>query len=111
MLSTNIATRYKAVMASNDDELQRKAREHGLEFINLDDTVISPSVVELLPESVARENAVLPLDEEDGILRVVMSDPQDYDTREKLVFILNRRIEIALAPRSKILEAIERYYG
>src|SRR5262245_31245018 len=98
-------------MASDDDELRRKAREHGLDFVNLDEAVISPSVVELLPESVARENAVLPLVEVDGALRIVMSDPQDYDTCEKLVFILNRRIEIALAPRSKILEAIDRYYG
>jgi len=97
--------------ASDEDELRRKAREHGLEFVNLDETVISPSIVELLPESVARENAVLPLGEEDGALRVVMSDPLDYDTREKLVFILNRKIEIAVAPRPKILESIERYYG
>ena len=97
--------------ASDEDMLRRKAREHGLEFVDLDETVISPSTVELLPESVARENAVLPLDEEDGALCVVMSGPQDYDTREKLVFILNRKIEIAIAPRSKILEAIERYYG
>ena len=35
----------------------------------------------------------------------------DYDTFDKLRFILNRQIEIALAPREAILEAINRYYG
>ena len=35
----------------------------------------------------------------------------DVETIEKLRFILNRQIQIALAPRSSILEAINRYYG
>ena len=35
----------------------------------------------------------------------------DYDTFDKLRFILNRQIEIALAPREAILDAINRHYG
>jgi len=97
--------------ATGDDVMRAMAQEHGLDFVNLNEVVIPPSVVELLPESVARENAVLPLAEDDGTLRVIMSDPTDYDTREKLVFILNRKIEIALAPREMILEAINKHYG
>src|SRR5215467_9492607 len=97
--------------ATSDDVMRAVAQEHGLDFVNLNEVVIPPSVVELLPESVARENAVLPLAEDDGTLRVIMSDPSDYDTREKLVFILNRKIEIALAPREMILEAINKHYG
>lgn len=97
--------------AGSDDVMRAMAQEHGLDFVNLNEVVIPPSVVELLPESVARENAVLPLAEDDGTLRVIMSDPTDYDTREKLVFILNRKIEIALAPREMILEAINKHYG
>jgi type IV pilus assembly protein PilB len=97
--------------ATSDDVMRAMAQEHGLDFVNLNEVVIPPSVVELLPESVARENAVLPLAEDDGTLRVIMSDPTDYDTREKLVFILNRKIEIALAPREMILEAINKHYG
>src|SRR5258707_4761575 len=97
--------------ASGDDVMRAMAQEHGLDFVNLHEVVIPPSVVELVPESVARENAVLPLAEDDGTLRVIMSDPLDYDTREKLRFILNRNIEIALAPREMILEAINKYYG
>ncbi|HZZ28312.1 MAG TPA: ATPase, T2SS/T4P/T4SS family [Pirellulales bacterium] len=97
--------------ASGDDVMRAMAQEHGLDFVNLNEVVIPPSVVELVPESVARENAVLPLAEDDGTLKVIMSDPLDYDTREKLRFILNRNIEIALAPRDMILEAINKHYG
>jgi type IV pilus assembly protein PilB len=97
--------------ATGEEVIRAMAREHNLEYVNLAEVVIPPSVVELVPESVARENAVLPLAEEDGSLKVIMSDPLDYDTREKLRFILNRNIEIALAPRDNILEAINRHYG
>ena len=69
------------------------------------------TVIELVPESVARENAVLPLDQDEDSLRVIVSDPFDIETIEKLRFILNRRVETALAPRESILESINRYYG
>ena len=97
--------------ASGEEVIRAMAREHGLEYVNLSEVVIPPSVVELVPESVARENAVLPLAEEGASLKVIISDPLDYDTQEKLRFILNRNIEIALAPRENILEAINRHYG
>ena len=97
--------------ANGDEAIGAMAQKHGLDFVNLNEVVIPPSIVELVPESVARENAVLPLAEQDGTLKVIMSDPNDYDTREKLRFILNRNIEIALAPRESILEAINKHYG
>ena len=97
--------------ATGDEVMRAIAKEHGLDFIDLNEVVIPPSVVELVPESVARENAILPMAEEDGALKVIVSDPLDLDTFEKLRFILNRKIDIALAPRENILEAINRHYG
>ena len=49
--------------------------------------------------------------EEDGALKVLVSDPFDFETFEKLQFILNRKVEIALATTESILEAINRNYG
>src|SRR5262245_46753257 len=87
------------------------AQEHGREYIDLTEVTIPETIIELVPESVARENAILPLAEEDDALKVIVSDPYDIDTVEKLRFILNRRIEIALAPRDKILESFNNYYS
>jgi type IV pilus assembly protein PilB len=97
--------------ATGEEVMRAMAEQHGLDYVNLAEVVIPPSVVELVPESVARENAILPLAEEDGSLKVIVSDPNDYPTFEKLRFILNRRIDTVLAPREAILEAINRYYG
>src|SRR5947209_20606230 len=82
-----------------------------MQFINLSDITELPSVVELFPESVARENVVLPMSQEAGVLRVIMSDPSDFDTVQKLQFILNKDIQPVLAPKEQIIEAINRHYG
>jgi type IV pilus assembly protein PilB len=97
--------------ATGDEVTRAQAEEHGLDFIDLSEVVVPPSIVELVPESVARENAILPLSEEEDSIRIIISDPYDLDTREKVRFILNRRVDIALAPRESIVEAINRHYG
>ncbi len=83
--------------ATGDEVMRTMAKEHGLDFIDLNEVAIPPSVIELVPESVARENAVLPMAEEDGALKVIVSDPLDFDTFEKLRFILARDVNVALA--------------
>ncbi|MHB1426396.1 MAG: GspE/PulE family protein [Gemmataceae bacterium] len=87
------------------------AEFHGLQFIDLTEVTIPAAVVELVPESVARENVVLPLSQDNGALKIIMSDPSDFDTVQKLQFILNKDIQPVLAAREQIIEAINRHYG
>src|SRR5271163_4222437 len=87
------------------------AEFHGMQFVDLTELTVPAAVVEMVPESVSRENVVLPLSQENGVLRIVMSDPSDFQTVEKLTFILNKDIQPVLAPRDQIVEAINRHYG
>ena len=97
--------------ATGEDVTRAVAEQNNLPYVNVGDVTIPPAVIELVPESVARENAVLPLSESDGHLTIIISDPWDIDTIDKLRFILNKQIDLALAPREAILEAINQYYG
>ncbi len=97
--------------ATGEDVMRATAEEHSLDYVDLEEVVIPSAVVELVPESIARENGVLPLAEDNGILKVIVSDPLDFETFDKLRFILNHQIEIALAPLEAITEAINQYYG
>ncbi len=87
------------------------AEFHKIPFVDLREERVPDEVIELVPESVARENMVLPFSEQDGALRILIADPFDLETIEKLRFILNRKIETALAPKEAILGAINTYYG
>jgi type IV pilus assembly protein PilB len=97
--------------ATSEEVMRAVAQQFGYDYVDLNEVSIPPSVVELVPESVARENAILPMDERDGSLKVIISDPEDFETLDKLRFILNRRVEVALAPRENIVDAINRHYG
>jgi type IV pilus assembly protein PilB len=110
--SANVADcLVKLGYATGEEVMRAMAEFHGMEFVDLVEFKIPEEVIELVPESVARENAALPLAQEDDSLKVAISDPFDIETIEKLRFILNRKVETALAPREAILEAINRYYG
>jgi type IV pilus assembly protein PilB len=87
------------------------ARAHRLQFVNLDELTIPESITDLLPESVARENTIFPIGESGNALVVATCDPTDIDAQEKLRFILNRDVEMKLAVREQIVEAINRNYG
>jgi type IV pilus assembly protein PilB len=97
--------------ADADDIMKAKAEQHNMPFIELREIEIPPTVVELVPEALARENIVMPLAQENGTIKVIMHNPMDFDTIEKLRFVLNREVEVALAPKEAIVEAINKYYG
>src|SRR5207302_3411231 len=55
--------------ATTDEVMSAVAEFHSLQYINLTDVTIPAAVVELVPESVARENVVLPMAQENGALK------------------------------------------
>ena len=50
--------------ATHDDIMAAMAEFHGMQSVNLTDVTIPPSVIEMVPESVARENVIIPLSQE-----------------------------------------------
>ncbi len=91
--------------------MEALAEFSGMQFIDLTNIEIPKSVIELVPESVARENVILPLSLEGTVLKIITSDPSNYDTLQKLQFILNKDIQPVLAVQEQITDAINRNYG
>jgi hypothetical protein len=69
------------------------------------------AVLELVPESVAREDTVLPLRLEGRVLFIATTDASNVLLRDKLSFMLNKDIRFIELPRADILRAIRRLYG
>jgi len=97
--------------APGEKVMKALAKAYGLAYVDLASAEVADDVVGMLPESVARENTIFPLEETGAALRIATCDPTDMDAQEKLRFILNRDIEMAIAPRELIVEAINRHYG
>jgi type IV pilus assembly protein PilB len=94
------------------DQTNSPIAEHpGVKFVNLSNMTIPPTIIEMVAESIARENVLIPIGEENGMLQIAMSSPFDYETITKLQFILARDIQLAVAPEEQIVAAINRHYG
>ena len=69
-----------------------------------------PAALALLGPELARTRAVLPLMATSKVLRLAMADPLDSKTVDEIGFRCGRRIELAVAARTAILEGLARAY-
>ncbi len=83
----------------------------GHKRVNIRDFRIKKDVLEYIPEEYARSKNLIPLQEKEGLLMVAMSDPIDYITIDDLRLLIGRQIEIYIASKTDINNAIEKYYG
>ncbi|MEZ6142284.1 MAG: GspE/PulE family protein [Zavarzinella sp.] len=101
----------KSNYATLKDVMSAVAEFYNLPFQDLTDLEIPKAIIELVPESVARENNVLPLSLEGNVLKLLTSDPTNLDVLQKLEFILNKDVRPVLADLEQIRESINRNYG
>ena len=83
------------------------------EMVDVSALEIDARILGLVPESVVRDNCVLPIDVDLASITVVTPlDQWPCEMMiEKLEFILGRRIVAKLASRESILNAIDRFYS
>ncbi|HEX6985494.1 MAG TPA: ATPase, T2SS/T4P/T4SS family, partial [Planctomycetaceae bacterium] len=93
------------------DIADAQASQFGQQFVSLDGMEIPQGVIELVNESLARENTIIPIRTEEGSVVVAFHDPMALDVLDKLRFILNRDVKIVVAPKEQIQAAIDRHYG
>jgi len=100
-------------MAANSEEnaARAKARVLGLEYVppRLIDT--RRNLADLMPELVARACNVLPQPSRGTVLKVLFSDPLDFETIDKVRFYCGCQIDVSLTTYRAIQESIERVYG
>ncbi len=96
-------------LAGEEDVTKALATQFDLEYVDLDKNVNVPKALDLVPESIVRNDKVLPMKEEGGRLTVVVADPLDLELLDKLRFMLGKEIDCALAPLSKIQRFIDTF--
>ena len=99
-------------MGDNADEkdLRAKARMHGLEYVPPRLIDIRRELADLMPEAVARACHVLPQPSRGTVLKVLLSDPLDFEAIDQVRFCCGRPIDVALAAHRAIQESIDRVY-
>lgn len=88
-----------------------QAAEFNYEFVDLEGMQIPNSVIEKVPESMAREQIVIPVDVQGDTVVVAMHNPNNIEVLDKLRFMLNTDIKVMMAQVEAIQGAINRHYG
>ena len=96
---------------TQDQAIKADAEFNKMDFVDLNGMVIPEEVINIVPESVARDNMIIPLESDGQVLKIAMSDPTNFDLVTKLQFILNREIIAAVANKEQIQELVNKHYG
>jgi len=97
--------------ATEEDVTKALAIQYDMEYIDLDKAGLMAANFELIPPDLIRKHQVLPIAQENGKLRVVISDPNDLETLDALRFRLNVQLETCLSCKTKIRHHIEKLFA
>ncbi len=87
------------------------SRQYGVPSVSLKDTVVDPTVVELVPREVCERHILVPLQREGTSLIVAMSDPSNIYAIDDIKFLTGLNVEVVCASDREISDTIERLYG
>ena len=94
---------------TEDDVAKALAAQFDMEYVDLEAGLIAPGAMDLLPEDLVRRHNVLPLQQIDGKLRVIISDPLDLETLDVLRFRTSMEVETLIASKTKIKKFIGQF--
>ena len=87
------------------------AQQLGIEFVDLNQVVIQPQVVQLLPEVHARRYRALAINLSDGEVTVAMSDPSDLAAMDAIDALLApNRMKLVAVRESQLLAFFDQLY-
>lgn len=103
----------KKNLVSDDDIAVAKANAYHVPFITLSGRGISPEILTLIPEPVARKYKLVPfeLDRETNKLKVAMADPLDLPLIEFLEQKSGKAILAYLAKETEVVQKIDEEYS
>lgn len=97
-------------LCSEEDVTKALATQFDMEYIDLAKSSDLKTNMDLVPEELIHKHRIVPLRQEGGKLKVILSDPLDLETMDMLRFRLNVEVEPALGAPSRIKEYINSYF-
>lgn len=96
---------------SHEDVSRTLAAHSNMEYIDLNQIVVTPDIIEMVPAETARRYKVIPIRQTDTGLMVAISDPLNFETLDSLRFLLKQEIELVCASEDQISNSLVKYYG
>jgi type IV pilus assembly protein PilB len=94
-----------------EDLLKMLSSQLKVPIMDVKGRIIKPEVLELVPEKIASERNIIPVEVVDDKLVIVMGRPEDIITIDDIALITNKKVHIALGAPPDIEQAIHQNYN
>jgi type IV pilus assembly protein PilB len=95
----------------NEREIvQALTAQYGFPYLPLEDYEFNKEVARVLPENVARQYSIVPVDVIGNLLTVAMSNPLNDKAVEDVEMITKKKVQVFISTVTAIHEAINRLY-
>jgi type IV pilus assembly protein PilB len=92
------------------DVIRTLASQVGLDFVDLSESQIDPSVASMIPEALARRYRAMPIAWDGDRLVVVMADPANVFAVDDIRAITGADVKTVVATESQISDVIDRFH-
>lgn len=96
--------------ATEEDVAQAITTQYGLPYLPLKNYTVDLDVVNSIPENVARQYCLVPVDRIGDTLTVAMADPFNQKAIEDIEHLNQCTVQVFVSTLSDVLDAIKRYY-
>lgn len=97
--------------AREEDVAQALTAQYGFPYLPLKNYEIDPALIKLIPEMLARNYCLIPVDKIGDVLSVAMADPLNTQAVDDVEFITHCKVQSFIATPADIKDAISRYYA
>ncbi len=94
-----------------DSILQAMANHLATEVVSLRSLELPQDVLGAVPANTARTYRCIPVELNNGTLRVAFEDPLDPARVDEVAFVVKKDVQVVVANPAEIESAIEKYYG
>lgn len=95
---------------SEEDIAKTLTAQYGFAYLPLSNYEIDQELIKFIPERVARQYRLIPIDKIGDNLTIAMSNPLNSQAIEDIETLLGCNVQAFVSTNSDILQAIEKYY-
>jgi type IV pilus assembly protein PilB len=85
--------------------------QYGIPFLPLENYRLKQELNKVIPENVARQYGILPVDVFGNVLTVAMSNPLNIKAIEDIEMLTKRHVQVFIGTLTSIRESIDKLYA
>lgn len=98
-------------IVTEESVAQALTSQYGFPYLPLKQYSIDEELIRLIPENVARQYCLVPLDRIGDTLTVAMADPLNSKAVEDIELLSRCSVQVFVATLSDVIDSIKRHYG